>query len=184
MRWTLKQRNKKYSTSGKTVKSSKKPGTYSGCICISSLSQLIIPPSPQSAAGTCTAKAATAMLIYNIKYLNKITRHKVHDFIRTTENSTYALTWVLTFGGPLWNFFNNVCIWENNESQNFPGSNCPIPRIIGQKDEIIVKPRSQNTLVQLSFPIMLLLKGTDILMNNSWNPTTLEEIVNRTKNYR
>lgn len=79
--------NEKYSTSGKTVKSSKKPGTYSGCIFISSLSQLTIPPSPQSAAGTCTAKAATAILIYSIKYLNKITRYKVQDSLRRTANS-------------------------------------------------------------------------------------------------
>lgn len=55
-------------TSGKTVNSSKNPGTYSGCEFISFLSQLTIPPSPQSSAGTCTANAATAMLIYKTKF--------------------------------------------------------------------------------------------------------------------
>lgn len=51
-------------TSGKTVSNSKNPGIYSGCKFISTRSQFTIPPSPQSSAGTCTAKAATAMLIY------------------------------------------------------------------------------------------------------------------------
>lgn len=102
------------STSGKTVSNSKNPGINSGCEFISSLSHFTIPPSPQSSAGTCTAKAATAMLIYTpthfktikqVSYAFMYKRQKVQQ-----HNQSQHDTCVLTLGGPLWNFFSNVCI--------------------------------------------------------------------------
>lgn len=105
-------------TSGKTVSNSKNPGMYSGCIFISSWSHFTIPPPPQSSAGTCTAKAATAMLIYKARYLSIYPL----GIIKCDERVSKKLldnTWVLTFGGPLWNFLNKFCAQNTHEQKTF-----------------------------------------------------------------
>lgn len=114
-------------TSGKTVSNSKNPGIYSGWESISSLSHFTIPPSPQSSAGTWTANAATAMLIYTCRKfwtINLITLNFHETSHKPTAKKIQGCkellydTWVLTFGGPLWNFFSKFCVQNKHEGKD------------------------------------------------------------------